>query len=339
MKTSKTPTLEDVARRTGVSTATVSRCLNQPGRVLPETRRPVIGAVEHLGYTPHFAGRALASNRSNTIGAVIPTMDNAIFARGLQAFQETLAAAGANLLVASSGYDPDREAEQVRALVSQGADGVLLIGAARPQGTYDVLRARHIPYVIAWNHRPEREHCYVGFSNRAAAKALTDRVLGYGHKRLAMIAGQTQTNDRASDRVAGVRDALIAAAGPTARLPVIESRYSIEEGARAFAILVTASPRPTAVICGNDVLAAGAISEAKRLGISIPADMSIVGFDDIELARVVDPKLTTVQVPHQRMGQVAAEVLLKLRDDPSSGRSIELETRIIERESLAAPPA
>ncbi len=338
METRKTPTLEDVARQAGVSTATVSRCLNAPDVVLPETRRRVINAVDRLGYTPHFAGRALASNRSNTIGAVIPTMENAIFARGLQAFQEALAAAGANLLVASSGYDPEREAEQVRALVTQGADGLLLIGAARPQSTYDFLRARHVPYVIAWNHRPDTDHCYVGFSNREAARALTNHVLGYGHTRLAMIAGLTQTNDRASDRVAGVGDAL-AAAGQLVRLPVLEVPYTIEEGASAFAALIKNQPPPTAVICGNDVLAAGAIAEAKRLGLAVPADISIVGFDDIELARVVDPKLTTVHVPHQQMGHAAAEVLLQLRNDPLSGSSIKLETRITERESLARPPA
>ena len=338
MEVRKTPTLEDVARRTGVSTATVSRCLNEPDRVLPETRRRVIEAVEQLGYTPHFAGRALASNRSNTIGAVIPTMDNAIFARVLQAFQETLAAAGANLLVASSGYDPEREAEQVRALATQGADGLLLIGSARPQGTYEFLQARHVPYVITWNHRSDADHCYVGFSNREAARALTDHVLGYGHTRLAMIAGLTWMNDRASDRVAGVRDAL-AAAGGQIRLPVLEAPYTVEDGARAFASLIDGKQPPTAVICGNDVLAAGAIVEAKRLGLAVPSDISVVGFDDIELAQVVDPKLTTVHVPHRRMGQMAADLLLKLRDESSSVQSIELETSIVERASLAAPPA
>lgn len=338
METRKTPTLEDVARQAGVSTATVSRCLNAPDVVLPETRQRVIDAVERLGYTPHFAGRALASNRSNTFGAVIPTMENAIFARGLQAFQEALAEAGANLLVASTGYDPEREAEQVRALVTQGADGLLLIGTARPQSTYDFLQARRVPYVITWNHRPDSDHCYVGFSNREAARALTDHVLDRGHTRLAMIAGLTLINDRASDRVAGVGDAL-AASGQPVRLPVLEVPYSVEDGARAFAALIKSRPRPTAVICGNDVLAAGAIAEAKRLGLVVPDDISIVGFDDIELARVVDPKLTTVHVPHRQMGHAAAKVLLKLRDNPLSGSSIKLETTITERESLAGPPA
>ena len=107
------PTLEDVARLSGVSTATVSRVLNAPDKVRDETRARVVAAVDSLGYTPHFSARALASNRTHTIGAVIPTMENAIFAQGLQALQEDLSAAGVTLLVATSGYDPAREAEQM----------------------------------------------------------------------------------------------------------------------------------------------------------------------------------------------------------------------------------
>ncbi|MFQ3188097.1 MAG: LacI family transcriptional regulator, partial [Gammaproteobacteria bacterium] len=137
----------------GVSTATVSRCFNSPDSVVKTTRERVLRIVEEIGYTPHFGGRALASNRSNTVGAIIPTMDNAIFARGIQAFQETLADNNVTLLIASSGYDPERELEQIRSLISQGADGLLLIGHARPENTYDFLQLRQIPYVVTWNYR------------------------------------------------------------------------------------------------------------------------------------------------------------------------------------------
>ena len=105
--------------------------------------------MEVLGYTPHFGGRALASNRTNTIGAIIPTMENAIFARGLQALQESLAEAGVTLLVASSGYDPMREQEQVRGLLGRGVDGIMLIGAARPDATHELMRSRGVPFVQA----------------------------------------------------------------------------------------------------------------------------------------------------------------------------------------------
>lgn len=331
------PTLADVAHAAGVSTATVSRCLNAPDRVVPATRSRVMHAVDKLGYTPDFSGRALASRRTNTVGAVIPTMENAIFARGLQAFQEALSDAGVTLLVASSGYDPEREAQQVRALVGRGADGLLLIGSAHLPETYDYMRRRNIPYVLAWNLGSDTDH-FVGFDNEAAAREMASRVLDYGHRDIAMIAGLTAMNDRAADRVRGVRNAMAGRGIDPNSLAVIEAPYSFEDGSKAFAGLMQRQPRPTAVICGNDVLAAGALSQAKSLGLSVPEQVSITGFDNIDIATVVEPALTTVHVPHRRMGKSAAEQLLKLIAGGPADMLIRIDTEIIDRGSLGPPP-
>jgi LacI family transcriptional regulator len=331
------PTLHDVAREAGVSTATVSRALNAPDLVSDPTRELVLRAVDELGYTPHFGGRALVSNRSNTIGAIIPTMDNAIFARGLQAFQETLSDAGVTLLVASSGYDSAREFEQIRTLVGRGTDGLMLIGAERPAQSYAFLARRRIPYVLTWNYRPHPTACFVGFDNRLAARAMARKVIELGHRRIAMIAGITASNDRASDRVVGVRAALDEAGLSGRDLHVVEEVYSLRGGRRACARLLERRPRPTALICGNDVLAVGAITQVSALGLRVPDDVSITGFDDIELAEVIEPRLTTVHVPHRRMGEAAARALLAIRDGTTDCEGVELETHLVMRESLAAP--
>jgi LacI family transcriptional regulator len=332
------PTLEDVARRAGVSTATVSRCFNAPERVVANTRDRVMRVVQELGYTPHFGGRALASNRTNTVGAIIPTMENAIFARGVQAFQEGLAEAGVTLLVASSGYNPEQEFEQIRTLIGRGADGLLLIGEARSREAYDFLERRRIPYIITWNYRAGDGPSFVGFDNRQAARRMTEKVLHYGHRNLAAIAGITSGNDRAADRLAGVHDAL--AKGPRdARLSAVhESPYSLEGGAEAFAELMRHADPPTAVVCGNDVLAAGANMQARALGLHVPQQVSITGFDDIDLALAVQPQLTTVHVPHRRMGHAAANLLLDLCSGKAVRHSIQFETVIVERGSLAKAP-
>lgn len=331
------PTLDDVARAAGVSTATVSRCLNAPDRVIAPTRERVMQAVSALGYTADFGGRALASGKTNTVGAIIPTMDNAIFARGMQAFQETLSAEGVTLLVASSGYDYDREAEQVRALAGRGADGLLLIGSARPSATYDFLRLRGMPYVLAWSLGQTADH-FVGFNNKNAAAALAARVIALGHRDIAMIAGVTGMNDRAADRVDGVRAALRHVNRDPASLPIIEAPYTFEDGSIAFAALMRRVPRPTAVICGNDILAVGAIGCAKALGMRVPEDVSITGFDDIDIAAFVEPPLTTVHVPHRRMGVAAARQLLQLISGGVADERIEFGTEIVERGSLAEVP-
>lgn len=338
MQDRKSPTLIDVAKQAGVSTATVSRCLNQPSALRAETRRRVEAAVDALGYTPHFGGQALASNRTNTIGAVIPTMENAIFARGLQALEEKLAEAGVTLLVASSGYDPDREEAQIRALIRRGVDGLLLIGQARPERTYELLSRQGTPVVLAWCLPKPGAPRSIGFDNRGAAAALAAAVLAEGHREIAMISGVAAWNDRVAERVAGVRAALASAGLDLPPHRLVEARYTIQDGDAAFRqVLAAGDERPTAVICGNDVLAAGALRAARALSLEAPRDVSITGFDDIDLADAVHPGLTTVRVPHRRMGRLAAETLLALRDGVPITADPSLETSIVRRGSLGPP--
>lgn len=337
-KTRSAPTLNDVAKAAGVSTATVSRCLNSPDRVIEATRQRVMQAVESLGYTPNFAARVMAAKRSYTIGAIIPTMDNAIFARGLQEFQDQLRESGYTLLVSSSAYDPEMEREQIRTLVARGADGLLLIGHARDAEIYSYLERHQVPSLVAWSHDPQAQRPSVGFNNRDAMGELAREVISAGHRQIAMISGRTLGNDRAQCRVDGVRQAMAASGLEAGSLTLIETDYEIEKGAEAFARFMACTPRPTVVMCGNDVLAAGALREAGRLGVKVPEQVSVTGFDDIELAEIVSPALTTVHVPHREMGRKAARELTAMVEGNSEGRSICIKTRLVTRCSLARPP-
>ncbi|MEM6665211.1 MAG: LacI family DNA-binding transcriptional regulator [Pseudomonadota bacterium] len=331
------PTLDDVAKRAGVSTATVSRTLNFPKKVRAETRETVENAVRDLGYTPNFAGRVLASNRTNTIGAVIPTMDNAIFARGIQALEEELAASGITLLVATSQYEKQREDEQIRTLLARGIDGLILIGEDRAESLYDYLDTRRMPYVLLWTHRHNDRHITIGFDNVKAARALTERVLEAGHRTIAMIAGTTAGNDRARDRVAGVRAAM-ENQGLTLVTPyLVEVAYGIDVSERTATDLLSLSPRPSVIICGNDVQATGALRAARKMGLAVPLDLSIIGFDDIDLAQVVEPPLTTVRVPHARMGRTAARTLVNWIKSGNPPERVMFDTDIVMRQSLAPP--
>lgn len=331
------PTLEDVASAAGVSTATVSRCLNEPGKVSEKTRERVMEAVDKLNYSPNFGARAIAANRTGIFGAVIPTMENAIFARGIEAFQKSLVEKNATTLVASSAYDPEREAQLIRTMVARGADGLLLIGTERRPEIYEFLRQRNIPIVIAWACALEQTQSYVGFDNRAATQRLVEKAIHMGHRSFAFISAPTAANDRARERVLGAQQAIVAAGLDVKSMPVVETNYSIANGRRAFTELSGAGPLPSLVICGNDVLAVGAVQAALSAGLDVPGDLSITGFDDIELASVISPALTTVHVPHRQMGQLAGESLFTLVRDGAEPIRIELQTRIVERQSLAAP--
>lgn len=328
------PTLEDVASRAGVSTATVSRCLNAPEKVVEDTRRRVLDAVRALGYAPNFSARALAAKRTQTIGAVIPTMENALFAQGLQAFQERLGQAGFMLLVASSSYDPEVEEEQIRTLVARGADGLLVIGHDRDAQIYRFLETQNVPVLAAWAFNSARPS--IGFDNRAAMHDLTRRAIELGHRRIGVVSASTEGNDRARERVEGIMQAVADADLDVADVAVIETIYGVEAGADAFDQLME-TMSPSVVICGNDVLAAGALTRARDWRLSVPEDISITGFDDMVLARVLSPKLTTVQVPHREMGTAAAEALIAMCEGRWQGESRCLPTVFRMGETLAKP--
>jgi len=330
------PTLADVARRANVSTATVSRCLNSPDLVSGATRERVLKAVSDLGYAPNFGARALAAKQTNTVGAVIPTMENAVFARGIQAFQEELGRHGKTLLISSSAYQACLEEEQVRALVARGADGLLLIGYDRSPELYDFLSQRAVPKLIAWSYSKQKDHPAIGFDNRAAMGDLARLVIGKGHRNIACITAPTASNDRARGRVEGIRQVMSEAGLPVDAMTLIETPYGIERGEIAFRQVMASAPETTAVMCVNDVLAIGALRAARDMGLDVPGDVSITGFDDIEIAMLAEPALTTVHVPHREMGRRAAEMLIEMLRERTSPASVKLPTDIRLRRSLGS---
>ena len=330
------PTLADVARRANVSTATVSRCLNTPDQVVGETRARVMKAVAELGYAPNFGAKALAAKQTNTVGAVIPTMENAVFARGIQAFQEELGRHGKTLLIASSAYQAQLEEEQVRALVARGADALLLIGYDRSPDLYSFLEKRAVPTLVAWSYAEGQDHPAIGFDNRAAMAELARLVIGQGHRNIACISAPTASNDRARGRVEGIRLAMTETGLDGDGMTLIETPYAIENGETAFRQVMAAAPDTTAVMCVNDVLAIGALRAAREMGLTVPDDVSITGFDDIEIAVLAEPALTTVHVPHREMGRRAATMLIAMLRDNERPESVKLPTDIRLRRSLGS---
>ncbi len=334
----KLATLADVAEQAQVSTATVSRCLNSPERVDPNTRERVFKAIDALSYTPNFGARAMAARRTQTVGAVIPTIENSIFARGIQAFQEELSNHGFTLLVASSSYKPAREEEQIKNLIARGAEGLLLIGYDRNPVIYEFLRNRKIPVLVTWAFDPSESRPAIGFNNVEAMSNLTKKIIELGHRQIGFITASLQNNDRARNRFKGIQEAMKKADLPEKNLQLVQTSYSIENGSKAFEKIMGGKQKPTVVIGGNDVLAVGALRKAIEMGFRIPDDVSVTGFDDIELAQVVDPPLTTVHVPHRRMGTRAAQILVALINGEKFENSEKLQTTIQFRGTLGQAP-
>jgi LacI family transcriptional regulator len=348
------PRIGDVAVVAGVSTATVSRVLNGQ-TVRPEAQRRVTDAVARLGYVPHAGARALSLQRSGTVGAILPTVDNAIFAKAIEALQQRLSAHGLQLLIATSGYDPEREAQQAVNLVARGVDALALCGLAQRPALTAFLRQRGTPTVHVMSApvaaavlrgrraKPlvEPPTC-VGFDNAAAMAMAVRYLVDLGHRDIAMLAGVTAQNDRAQARVQGVRDALHQAGLSLHPHRLVERPYTLDAARDGLQVLMQPAgrdrTRPTAVVCGNDVLATGALLHAQRMGLKVPRDVSIVGFDDLEIAHHLIPSLTTLHVPTQSMWELAGDRLMALMRGEAVPTVTPIEVSLIVRDSTGPAP-
>jgi LacI family transcriptional regulator len=327
------PNIEDVAAAAGVSTATVSRALNKPESVREALRSRVSTAIAQLGYVPHAGARALKLQRSGTVGAVFPTVDNAIFAKAIDALQRRLADAGLQLLIATSGYDPQTESRQAINLVTRGVDALALCGVAQSPQLLQFLRQRELPVVHAMTYPAPPGMVCVGFDNARAIGQAVRYLLDLGHRRMAMLAGVQRDNDRAAARVAGVRRALKKAGLALAPQHLVERPYGLAEAREGFRALMSSRPAPTAVLCGNDVLAFGALLEAQAMGLAVPGAVSVVGFDDLEMARHIHPALTTLHVPTQQLWHSVADRLVAALEQRPLAAAAEVEVELVVRES------
>jgi LacI family transcriptional regulator len=330
--------VSDVARLAGCSTATVSRVQNTPDLVSAETRERVQAAIRALSYMPNSAARALRSNRSRMIGIVIPTLNHAIYANLVDTAQQRFADEGYSLLVATFDYDLDREKEQTAVLIERGAEGLVLVGESHHPDFYPMLAAADVPYINTYVFSPDGPHPCVGIDNRQASMEIAEFLYGLGHRNFGIICALMAGNDRAATRVAGIREALERHGiriDPTA---IIERPYSIPSGREALRLLQALSPRPTAVICGNDILAFGAIIECHAMNLGIPDDISIVGFDNLDFTAHINPPLTTMDVPAKEMGDGAARFLLDTLKGRITMQKIRLEPRLIARRTTAPVP-
>lgn len=335
--------LADVARAAGVSLATASRALAGTQAPATEARERVQRAASLLGYVPHGAARALASRRSRTIGAVLPTIDNPIFASATQALARELARASYTLLVASHEYDAGMETSVTRALLERGVDGLVLVGTDHEPALFQALADASVPYELLWALDGAGFHHCIGFANREASARCTRHLLDLGHRRFAVLSGSAAHNDRARDRVAGVRDALTARGIALPAERIVETAFSLRGGREGLRTLWERCGREafTALVCGNDLIALGALIECAAQGVRVPESLSVVGFDDIELAAEFSPPLTTIHVPSADIGRIAAERLLARLDARRVPRLREIPVELMVRGSTApraAPP-
>ena len=334
------PDIVSVARLAGVSAATVSRALNHPDLVHPATRKKIDQAIRKSGYIRNRAAQTIHGRRSATIGLVVPTIANVIFAEVVQAFNDTASARGFTLLLGSHGYDLANEYALVRKLLEHRVDALALIGLDHGADTYRVLRGQGVPVLSVWNYDPASEISCLGVDNAEAGRIAAEHLLMLGHRRIATIFPDTGDNDRARLRRTAAMATFQAAGIGMPEAWQVRTPYSTAQAKRACLDLLAGADRPTALICGNDVIAQGALYAALRLGLTVPRDLSIIGIGDFVGSSELEPALTTVRIPARRIGAAAAEYLAGAVD--SEGERALTRTRfdceLIMRATTAMPP-
>jgi LacI family transcriptional regulator len=328
-----------VAKAAGVSVATVSRAVNLPHLVRESLRERVLAVAKEMGYSANPSAKALRLQKTYIIGAVIPTLDYSIFARLVDGFGERMTAAGYSVFVLTTGFDNTKMFEQVRALVERGAEGLLFVGRIDDEKLRAYLIEKDLPCVTTYSFTNDEQFPSIGFDNYLATKQMVEFLLRLGHKKLVMMAGPVHGNDRQQARIQAFSDTL-KAHGLGDYCHVIEKSYgsAVFRGAEAMRQIRSEHPDATAVVCNSDIFAFGAIAECRRMGLRVPDDISIAGFDDDDYTTIFQPPLTTISVPAPDMGAHAAQSLLSALNEHRKITSIRLETKLVVRESTSVAP-
>jgi LacI family transcriptional regulator len=325
----------DVAKAARVSPSTVSRSFNHPDLVNPATRKKIDAAIKKLGYIRNRAAQAMHGKRSATIGLIVPTVNHAIFAEVIQSFSDQVDVAGFTILMTSHGYDLDREYRMLRKMLEHRVDGVALIGLDHAPETHALIAEQGVPAMTIWNYDSHSNLSCVGADNYLAGRLAAQHLIDLGHRNIGMVFPTTHNNDRARGRLSGALSAMNDAGIDVPDDWRSEARYSLAQAKRACIELLTEN-RPTALLCGNDVIAQGAVYAAQKLELDVPSDLSIIGIGGFKGADEMEPALTTIRIPADVIGKRAGAHLIEMIGNPS-GDVVrdECEVTVIERATTA----
>lgn len=332
MKSRSTVRMSDVAEAAGVALATVSRALNEPDKVAPETRAQVEAAVRKLGYVPDRTASSLASSRSRIVGAIVPTLANVWFAETMEGLAAELGHAGYQLMLAQSSYVPRAEAGLIDAFLGRRVDALVVTGALRDTAARARLRQMGLPVVETWDLPPKPVDMAVGFSNEQVGEEVARRLVKAGRRRIAYLGADEQ---RSQMRRAGLERELRGAGLSLVAAEYVPPPSSIALGRELMARVAATHPKVDAVFCGNDFIAIGAMMWARAQGWEIPGRLAVVGFSDLPIAEATWPALTTVKVRGAEMGRRAGEMLLaRLRGEIPPRKVVDIGFEFVERATL-----
>ncbi|WP_110685033.1 LacI family DNA-binding transcriptional regulator [Salinicola aestuarinus] len=320
MTLSSRPSLIQIAEQAGVSPATVSRAFNRPELLSEATRTRILETANRLGFRPNRVGASLRSGSTKTLGLLLPTLANPVFAACFEGAEAAARGAGYSVMLATTGYDRQREQAAARHLLEHQVEGLMLtVADPAANATLNELEADGVPFVLAYNE--STTHPFVSVDNHAAAGDMLEQLVGLGHRRVAFVSGPLADSDRAARRLEGV---LTRAADLRIPTPVHLSlaTHTAAERTRLQSLLSMPHP-PSVLFCSNDLLAAAVIAELATVGIRVPRDLAVCGFDGVAFGALMVPSLASVYQPSGEIGHAACRLLLDaLAGQPGTSRQL-----------------
>jgi LacI family transcriptional regulator len=333
--------IREIAKRAKVSTATVSRTINRVPTVDPVLAKRVMKVVEDMGYYPNTAARALVSGKSRIFGLIVSEITNPFFPEIVQAFEDIAVQNHYEILLTSTVHDPKRMELAVRRMIERRVDGVAILTFGMEDALIEDLRFRKVPLVFVDVGPQAAGVTNIRVNYQQGIREAVNHVAKLGHKRIAFVAGPTNLKSAMARRGAFEESMQENGLAVDQEL-IVTGDHKVEGGIAALAQLAGSAKRPTAILCSNDMTAVGVMREAYDRGISIPRELSVIGFDDIRLAEFTTPPLTTVRMSQKKLAEFAFQALrgeVDGRDAGGNGKEVELETSLILRGSTAKVPA
>lgn len=326
-------TLEEVARRARVSTATVSRVLNNGAAVKSSTRARVLKVMQELKYSPNLHAQSLAGGRSRTIGVIVSNIENPFFLDVYKTVETGAHAAGYELVMANTDYSPERLVASIRLMLGRRPAGLAAIVSEMDATLIQELSGHPIPVVFYDVGTPRRNITNIRVDYRSGMTKLASYLYSLGHRRVGYV-GHHASLGPINERVQSLRDATAKHTG--LEVEIASGDDSLEGGRLAARLLLARSPRPTALVCVNDVMAVGALREVRARGLRCPEDVSVTGFDNVTLAQFSVPTLTTVHIPRDQIGRVICDCLM--RSDVPKEQEFVVEPELVVRDSTGPAP-
>lgn len=330
-------TLEDVARESGVNMSTVSRALSGSYGVRKETREKVLAVAQRLNYRPNLVARGLATGRSQTLGLIVSDIRNPFFAEIVRGAEDAAYRAGYDIVLCNSDLDPVKQMRYVRSLLEKRVDGLLMNSVSDlSRRQQEELGSCGVPIVLLNVAPGARAFSTVSGDNFHGGLLAGKYLIKLGHRVIGHLTGPRQ-HGNLTDRAKGFLKAVQSASRKVTPI-VVHGDHNYQGGYEMTKKLLAKNPKVTAIFAGNDAIAFGAIRAILEAGLSVPEDLSLVGFDNVELASIIRPPLTTIHQPKHEMGQAAAEILLRLagRTEGQTPEHRVLGVELVERQSCRA---